>query len=372
MTAVTRTRPAPENPYARIYAEFLEQTKDHVLTVTVDDGLNRQMHVGAPGTNIWSFGVVTWPNYLVTVGDIADGFVFSRINDMLDFFDCRGSEGYYSDGASCIDAAYWAQKLVGSRDVRHYSEAAFLASVKDHLRDHEDIGDDAQAEYEKIVAIARTVCARNGVDFEEYLTELRSSGAAPNLELAADAEELEYFGLPIPEQTPASRAASILADAAFHRDTEQEARDWLSDSEGVELFGPDTWEWDLRELDVHFLYTCFALELTVRLWREYETTPAAVERRDPSRAYVLVEGGVVQNAPLLPVYDMDLLKEQDSVEAAHEALELYERIIKHSEAKQSLPRELKDLAAMVRAGGCAEDVQALNKYESTKTKGRAA
>ena len=58
---------------------------------------------------------MTWPGYLAVVGDIANGYVFSRIADMLDFFDSARRDRY-SDGCPVIDLRYWAEKLCGGSD----------------------------------------------------------------------------------------------------------------------------------------------------------------------------------------------------------------------------------------------------------------
>ena len=80
----------PVNPYAKTYADFVEQTKDHDLVILHDDGLYRHLRVQAPGTRMWSWDVTTWPGRLATSGDIADGHVFSREPDMLQFFAIAG------------------------------------------------------------------------------------------------------------------------------------------------------------------------------------------------------------------------------------------------------------------------------------------
>lgn len=58
--------------------------------------------------------------------------------------------------------------------------------------------------------------------------------------------------------------AQLLEDARHNSASEIEAFTWLERNRGI--FGTDTWEWDLREYDVQFQITCYALELTTRLW----------------------------------------------------------------------------------------------------------
>jgi len=424
-TAETAKR---DNPYAAAYANFIEQTKDHVLTVRMDDGLNRHMRVGEPGTGMWSWNVITWPGYLITVGDIADGYSFSRIADMIDFFDREGHQAYFSDGSPSIDFRYWAEKLTGGRshDVKEFSSKIFLQHVSDSLEEDEDLGTEAQDEYEKIVEVAKRVCARNNVDYDDYLVDLaKRESALPVLPIDDDsADEAEYFGMPIPTLSPAERREGILGEARLYSEDEHEAHEWLRGNQA--LFGEDAyWDWSMTDYNVHFIFACYAIELTVRLWREYEKSndakalllanqetdralgqlarsrvdetfkitshgkvgelsngalllklaaaldqqisarPAYVPQPEPEQTggdgYVLVEGGLVQNDPVLPVFDLDVLNDK----SASAALDLYERIATHPQASTDLDAAQVRIAAFVREHGDAADIQALDALEAT-------
>jgi hypothetical protein len=59
----------------------------------------------------------------------------------------------------------------------------------------------------------------------------------------------------------------IIEDARWHADSESEAHKWLAEHE--DTVGSDTWEWDLRDWDIHFLFTCYCVDLAVRLYREH-------------------------------------------------------------------------------------------------------
>jgi hypothetical protein len=375
----------PENPYASIYANFLEQTRDHALTVVVDDALNRQMRVGAPGTGIWSWRVITWPGYLATYGDIADGFMFTRDTDMIDFFDRRDHRAYYSDGAPSIDFRYWAEKVIGpaKEGLREYSEQQFLTHVESVLAEHDDLGDDAETEHQKLVAVTKRVCAFNNVDYDDYAAKLRqreylrkSSGSynlsgrysvgLPSMLLPENDEEAaELFGQVIPEQSPAERRAELLEDARRYSDTEHEASEFLQQHE--ELFGTDWWEISLRDWDIHFLFACYAIDLTVKLWREYEQTPEAAAHRSPGDSYIIVDGGVVQNAPALPVFDLDILDHASSnADGAAEALDLYERVMAHEGARKGLHRTLAELARFVRDNGSSDSQEKIEVLEAQR------
>ncbi|HEU5223099.1 MAG TPA: hypothetical protein VFU07_05385 [Candidatus Lumbricidophila sp.] len=197
--------PKRTNPYAREYANFLKQTQGHQLTVLHDDGLYRhlRMHTPADGS-IWSWNMVTWPGYLATVGDIANGYTFTRELDMIGFFEMgMHFQDYYSDGAPSIDFRYWAEKLANTQrdSVREFSKEKFLERVRYTLSD------------------------------DGYIT---------------------------------SEVDDLLSSAAWC-DSTHAAHEWLE--EHSSKVGQDTWEWDLSEFSVHFLYTCWAINKTVSAYR---------------------------------------------------------------------------------------------------------
>lgn len=281
----------PENPYAQIYKGFREQTGDHELRVLFEDGLHRHLRVQAPGTRMWSWDVTTWPGHLAVSGDVGAGYMFTREPDMLEFFSYAGkSDGHYSDGSPSIDFRYWAEKIVGpARDtVKVYDSDAFLTRLREHLEEHEEMGTEAQAEHEKAVDVARAVCDRHGVDYQAYLEDLRANPGRCYALTTIDAfdavdeddpDEVEYFGRPIPESSPAERRQEVLDEARWHSEAEHEARAWLSENED-RLDASDTWEWDLSEYDSQFLFACYCIDLATRLHREHRTALAAGTQKE--------------------------------------------------------------------------------------------
>ncbi|MEU8136048.1 hypothetical protein [Streptodolium elevatio] len=109
--------------YDDVAARFARDTKDHEMTVRLDDGLYRHLTFAKPGTFMHWFDLVTWPGNLVIRGDM-DDFAFSRHEDMFTFF--RGSKG--------INPSYWAEKVFDRRDAtERYSEDAFRRAVAHHV-----------------------------------------------------------------------------------------------------------------------------------------------------------------------------------------------------------------------------------------------
>ncbi len=363
-----------ENEYAHIWADFVRNTKDHVLTVQQDDGLSRRMRVSTPGSSIYSWTLVTWPGYLQTVGDIADGYGFRRVDDMISFF--AGGLGWtHSDGAPSIDFRYWAEKLTGGRsqEVKVYSDKAFLQGITERLEEHEDLGTEAQALHEKTIEVTKRVLARHKVDYDEYLVEFRKNGFVGIMKRFGDLEvdpdnddESEYFEQEIAERSPAERRAEIISDARWHADDEHSAYSWLQDQD-ESLFGPDIFEIGMRDYDYHFILACYAIALTVKLWREYEQTGAAKAHRNPGDAHVIVRGGLVQNDPALPVFDLDVLDTtHDRADVVPEVWNLYERLTSHPGAESSLNPFITEATAFIQANGTVDDRQELAQLEATR------
>lgn len=115
--------------YPEQYRAFRANTGNHEMRILHEDGLYRHLRFAEPGTGIWHFDLVTWPGSLAIRGDIGEGFIFTRIDDMLDFFDT----GRRAPGE--INATYWAEKLDrGSPSVREFSDKQFRAWLRD--REH--------------------------------------------------------------------------------------------------------------------------------------------------------------------------------------------------------------------------------------------
>lgn len=302
--------PAHANRYAGTYENFRKQTEDHCLRVLRDDGLYRHLRVQAPGTRIWSWDVITWPGHLATVGDVADGYTFTRELDMIDFFSFAGRGGSrFPDGAPVIDVRYWAEKLCGGRsqEVRRFSPDLFLAFVEQRVLEHEDFCDEAQRRYERQIALLTKLHGLRGegadamrAHLDEYRfcldriasTEAHSQsllGSKYRDELHAaehrlwGAEKLtdEQFDLlhdefhweelgdtEIPEVSPAEGRGSILDDARQHSEDESLAYQWMQGH--PEVFGDDPWErGDFRDFDVHFVFACYCIDLTMRFYQEH-------------------------------------------------------------------------------------------------------
>lgn len=178
--------------------QFKQDTAKHVMTVLLDDGVHRHLRFQIPQSSSYWFELITWPGSLAIRGDI-DGFVFSRLTDMFEFFRGKG-----------INAHYWAEKLEGGRDVAmSFSEELFNQQVTEALKEAEEDTPGVTAAWEKEV---------DGI-FAEYDTS--------------------------------SEAGARAALEAF---------DYLPEGDKGEPFRfEDAWEWSFRDYDTWFLWACHAI-----------------------------------------------------------------------------------------------------------------
>lgn len=315
----------PENPYAEIYAGFQKHTENHQLTIEHDIDGYRTLHVGEPGARIWHWKVITSPFYLTIVGDIADGYTFTRTFDMLDFFGRGDHPSRYDDGSPAINPHYWAEKLTrgGRESVKEYSEKTAVRILRDLLDESEALGLDALKGYTDARVVIDKYIAEQGIDLNEYLRR-QALGQVPLLDFGPD-----FFGnYELPVVSIPDQRAEVIAEIEEHASLgEHELRVWLSHEPQTDIFGQDAfWEYDFSEYSHDFILACYAIVKTVSLYRDQEPK---------SDGFIVVEGGLVQNSPALPVFDMVVLDSDQSVDDVFEELfDLYERIHDHGDKRR--------------------------------------
>ena len=117
--------------YPEQYKQMREFTRDHEMPVLHEDGNYRHLRFKKPGTGIYHFDLITWPGSLVIRGDVGEGYVLTRENDMLRWFDRGQAEGH-------INAHYWSEKLeLGRSSVKEFSEKRFISWLNDRVTDGE-------------------------------------------------------------------------------------------------------------------------------------------------------------------------------------------------------------------------------------------
>lgn len=84
-----------------VAAHFASDITRHQMEVVRDDGVHRHLIFKRHGDSSYRFELVTFPGYLVYVGDMG-AFTFRRLLDMFEFF---------RTDAGRINPSYWSSKL---------------------------------------------------------------------------------------------------------------------------------------------------------------------------------------------------------------------------------------------------------------------
>lgn len=207
---------------------FLADVKDHQMQILLDNGVYRHLRFKSTGAHPWNqwFDIVTWPGYLAYSGDMGC-FVFSRLNDMFEFFRYPPRES----GELYINLSYWAEKLQAvdrdhcNNSETGYSEDLLRKRVEEQVKEWIET---FQGEYDS----DEEEFAQQKKDFEEELREAIDD----MLGYAADNE----------------------------RDAHAALRDFSAEINGQTFEFSDTWEWDLREYTLRFVWCCYALAWSIQ------------------------------------------------------------------------------------------------------------
>lgn len=206
------------HPYRQSEARFLSDIEGFETTVAQDAGLYRHLRFHRPDTSMYWFDIVTWPGSLVINGDMG-AYHFSRMSDMFAFFGER-DHGY-------INPSYWGEKLQNKGHFLSYSEELFQQRVQEYV-------DQASADW--------------------------PSDVRQQLQGAVDERVLNDFD----GRTLDERGARELLDEFDFL--------ILGDGRRYSLQFTDTWEWDLRDYDFHFLWCCHAIRWGIQ---QYVASKAA-------------------------------------------------------------------------------------------------
>lgn len=116
------------------HESFLEDVRNHEMMVVVDNGVHRHLKFN-DGSPFFAFEIVTFPGYLVVVGDMGS-FTFCRLRDMFEFF--RRPDG------GKINPHYWGEKVEASDrhgGIRVFNEDKFKANVLREVRERLELED---------------------------------------------------------------------------------------------------------------------------------------------------------------------------------------------------------------------------------------
>lgn len=186
-----------------------------------DDGVYRHMRFRNKETIEHWFDLVTWPGCLCINGDMGT-FTFARVDDMFTFF--RGDRS--------INPTYWSEKVIGTD--RHdaltdYRRASFEEAVNEHVE--QSIKD-------------------------LYLDpETPEDQEDPKAQLIRDAVKEHIF------------------EGYFDLNNEQDAYRALFEFPEMKDIGfgfHDSWEWNFREYNYHFIWNCFAVQWGIQKYDTYK------------------------------------------------------------------------------------------------------
>jgi len=193
--------------YPKEEARFTKDTAEHAMTILHNDGLYRHLRFKKPGTRFYYFDLITWPGYLTIAGDMGT-YTFERTEDMFTFV----------RGAGDINPQYWSEKIragTGTNDriAMEYSEELFKKHVSECVAEYAEYSGLDEAEQAALIEEVRIQVLEGGDSYHEQ-------GARASL---------DDFNSEFDNQRQSLRIFS------------------------------DTWEWDLTDYTVQFLWCCFAI-----------------------------------------------------------------------------------------------------------------
>lgn len=126
-----------------VKTKFLKNVYNHKIHVLRDDGVYRHLRFDNAGSCVYHFNLTTWPGYLCISGDMGC-FVFSRPNDMFEFFrrDILG-----------INPDYWSEKLeaIKKGGYDEFSPEKFKSQILEYVDDNFDPDDSDDVTKEDIL-----------------------------------------------------------------------------------------------------------------------------------------------------------------------------------------------------------------------------
>jgi hypothetical protein len=240
-----------KNPTSRFYTlteeQFLKDVSQHEMKVLLDNGIYRHLRfANSDQQHSWNqwFEIVTFPGYLVYVGDMGS-FVFSRLQDMFEFFRTEHDD-------LRINPSYWGEKLEAvDRDGRShlvFDAEAMKEQVKEALKvwlDDEDLSEE---------------------DREELKEEVQSE-VLDRIE-----DENEY------DSRRAVSEFSYMVGKYKYVSTQDLLTDLPAKKHRYEF--SDSWEWNCQKYTNRFIWCCYAIAWVIKKYDESQpikSTPPSKE-----------------------------------------------------------------------------------------------
>lgn len=210
----------------KVEAQFLKEIANHEMTILKNDGIYRHLRFKNKDSSFYWFEIITWPNALCINGDCGS-YVFTRNQDMFNFFRIERSGLIDTDKTLDINPDYWAEKCIAkdrSDGIDMYSVEKLNEIVKDHFDDYfHDFNPEGDADKEAIMM--------------DCWRELRYS--VLNREFEIDAKE-------------------DLADF-----------DYIDKKHNVSFGFGDSWEYNLRTWTHRYLWNLYAIVWGIKQFDEY-------------------------------------------------------------------------------------------------------
>ncbi len=156
---------------------FLEDVSDHKINVFRSDGVNRHLKFRKSDSSfVYGFDIITWSGYLCITGDMGC-FVFSRIEDMFDFFIMRKNDFNYSKNKKLsINTGYWSEKVQAMErhgGISEYSSEKFRETIKERFDNYFEDSEDLKEKKACWEAIKDEVLYCSDEEYEAYRAAMK-------------------------------------------------------------------------------------------------------------------------------------------------------------------------------------------------------
>jgi hypothetical protein len=228
---------------------FARETAGHTMTVLHDDGFYRHLRFRDPKNPFYWFELITAPHVLMFRGD-GESFVFSRIEDMFDFFR-RSGRG--AGDAIQVQPDYWSTKLESDRDsVTVYSPERFDMLAAEYLAEVEGDFPGVTAAW---AAFTTGTMAEHSTEYKESAAEAVRDFEFGELEINVLCSCGADSGATTPTQAAAWSQRHERDNDRSHELTEKYLHPFTFD--GVE-------EWRTHDFGWWFLWACHAIVWGIR------------------------------------------------------------------------------------------------------------
>jgi hypothetical protein len=113
---------------------FLKDVARHQIELIRDDGVNRHIRFKRPDSFSFFFDLITWNGHLCFTGDCGT-YVFSRVEDMFDFFRLEPHDWNFNKQGLSINPGYWSEKVLSidrHGELEEYDAEKFERAIREY------------------------------------------------------------------------------------------------------------------------------------------------------------------------------------------------------------------------------------------------